>query len=1147
MRKRYLTAVIALVLTFVLLFNITACNGKDGDTAGTCTPHTYADWIVDTPASCINPGKQHHVCSQCGHREDDDINALGHSFVNGVCLRCNTVESEEGLAKIPVNDVAKIRLTASQPIAGQALTPSTEVDAMIVNSYNASVEKSSDFGISSYKTDSLSVAFDSNVDGYSVMDTLTVDDEISVEQAYYIQDGELALGEIYADYYEVEIDYTDDGKVSGLYYYDTYYIYKYDGAGRLTEIYKDGELYKKLTYNANGNIITELTKTQKGDLSEIYRYTTGGALYSVGDTTIYEQYSENDGTVTANGRSYALSSDEVIVSGDRSATFIYEYEFNGTEYITSKTIDGHETTYAYVGDRLVSLCNDYGSIEYILDNELNYIGLKFEGEKYYFAVDPYGNVMAILDSDGDIKVSYEHDIWGNVLSVEGELSDSLGKVNEIVNLNGIYDFELGVYHLAEGIYIPAYGITLRKNTQTVNQVKSMYEWEQNGYFARSAVTSFACIHDKVVEVVVENLKEQGMDVVSNLYAVDQAGNSKRLVDIYTLDYSITPFSAMNLVDGNQIYEVIYKSQNSNRYFERAQDKLNEICKSWSVSYFAEYTPVAGTMDFSGQFIYKDKLISYQTETQVGGIVSYEILNNEKKNYDQSVNIFNYDTNRYVNYVNNTFDLEFLDGVTIIPGISRETYDKIDGFLSDQLQSVAGNICDQMLIYDDPDYYKSLEANQAKDYWSQMNLGPDATTSYLEIQADGSVQVKTMPVWETDGFMTKLLIGAGVILVTAVVATIAVSVPGLNCVVVSICVGAAKGAVAGALSGFAFGAVSGAAGELIGQLASGQTVDWEKIANAAAGAAADGFMSGAITGAIMGGIQGGLNPTYCFEAGTPVKTAAGTVAIENIAVGDQVLSYDYVTGQQSYKTVTETSVRQTNELVALTVGGEQIVTTPRHPFYVVNDDTYHGYTAAEYLSEGDCILTADGGYATITAIEREIFEEPISVYNFTVEDNHSYYVGENEVLAHNGGCETNVKSNVSNVTDKQASSIYDDLTENIDDLLTSREGHLLEHSKSSAWRSFDNGKLYKHDTKYLSDNISDIKDTIKSAISNHSATLESFDALQNKYTFNLYSVGKIGTETLANNGGLVFAENLKIVVKLDTRTGELILKTIFPFV
>lgn len=1004
MKKKHILTFIAIGLTFVMLFNFVGCGG--GKESQICPPHSYGEWVETLPATCTTQGSHYHICSVCGHREDEPIAALDHNYVNGVCLRCNNPDPKNPQPTTPISDVAKVRLAANQPIVGQALASAALIEADKIEGYNATIEKGNDFGISSYKTDSLSVEFATNADSFNVTDTVTVDDKIAVEQSYYVQDnGDLALGELYTDYYEVEIDYTDDGKVSGIYYYDTYYIYRYDANGRLTEVYKDGDLYKKLGYDSRGRIIFEQTKCAI-DYSKNYSYTETGALAKIEDDSVYEKYQIADNVVTLNGRTYTITDQAVSLGGNTEGTVTYQYEFNGTKYLTSKTINGRTTTYSYVGDRLVSLRSEAGDIEYILDSELNYIGLKYEGEKYYFAVDPFGNVMALIDCDGNIKVAYEHDIWGNIFSVTGEMSDSLGEANEIVNLNGIYDFGLGVYFLGDGIYIPSYGITVKTAPVAVVQVRSMYEWEQNGYFARSAVTSFASIHDKVVDVVVENLKEQGMDVVSNLYATDEAGSNRRLVDVYTLDYSITPFSAMNLVDGNQIYEVIYRPQNSKNYYERTQKKLSEICEHWTVSYFADYTPIAGTMDFNGQFIYLNKLISYRTEAQVGGIVSYEVLNNVKSNYDKSVNIFNYDTNQYVNYVNNTFDLNFLDGVTIIPGITRETYDAIDGFLADKLQSVAGNICDQMLIYDDPSYYSSLEANNAKDYWSQMNLGPDATTSYLEIQADGSVQVKTMPVWETDGFQTKLLIGLGVILVTAVVATIAISIPGLNCVVVSICVGAAKGAIAGALSGFAFGAVSGAAGELIGQLASGQSVDWEKIANAAAGAAADGFMSGAITGAIMGGIQGGLNPTYCFEAGTPVKTAAGTVAIENVAVGDQVLSYDYVTRQQTYKPVTATSVRQTNELIALTVGGEKIVTTPRHPFYVVNDDTYHGYTAAEYLSEGDCILTADGGYATITAVERETLEEPINVYNFTVEDNHSYYVGERELLVHNaGGCTT----------------------------------------------------------------------------------------------------------------------------------------------
>jgi hypothetical protein len=288
------------------------------------------------------------------------------------------------------------------------------------------------------------------------------------------------------------------------------------------------------------------------------------------------------------------------------------------------------------------------------------------------------------------------------------------------------------------------------------------------------------------------------------------------------------------------------------------------------------------------------------------------------------------------------------------------------------------------------------------------MNREDTTTYLEIQADGSISVETMPAWETDGFATKILIGAGVVLVTAVVATIAIMVPGANCVVVSVCVGAAKGAAIGAASGFAMGFVEPLVGITIEGVATGNW-DFSNYFNDALSAAADGFASGAITGAIMGDISGGLNPKYCFAAGTPIATANGAIAIENIEVGDTVWSYDYKTGEKSLKLVTATTVRETNRVITLEINGEKIVTTPEHPFYVINNDKYNGYVAAKYLSAGDCILTADGGYLPITSIEPETLDELITVYNFTVEDNHSYYVGDNEFLVHNANCNT-IKAN-----------------------------------------------------------------------------------------------------------------------------------------
>jgi len=72
---------------------------------------------------------------------------------------------------------------------------------------------------------------------------------------------------------------------------------------------------------------------------------------------------------------------------------------------------------------------------------------------------------------------------------------------------------------------------------------------------------------------------------------------------------------------------------------------------------------------------------------------------------------------------------------------------------------------------------------------------------------------------------------------------------------------------------------------------------------------------------------------CFVAGTMILTTTGLVAIENIKAGDKVIATNPETFEVAEKTVLETYVRETTELLHLTIGGEVIKTTFDHPFYV----------------------------------------------------------------------------------------------------------------------------------------------------------------------------------------------------------------------
>ncbi|MGN0473905.1 MAG: polymorphic toxin-type HINT domain-containing protein, partial [Acutalibacteraceae bacterium] len=147
------------------------------------------------------------------------------------------------------------------------------------------------------------------------------------------------------------------------------------------------------------------------------------------------------------------------------------------------------------------------------------------------------------------------------------------------------------------------------------------------------------------------------------------------------------------------------------------------------------------------------------------------------------------------------------------------------------------------------------------------------------------------------------------------------------------------------------------------------------------------------------------PTQCFVAGTQVLTPDGNVNIEEIQAGDIVIATDPETGETEEKEVVETYVNETEELIHITVDGEEIVTTPNHPFYVPEK----GWTYAVELKAGDQLQLVNGEYVTVEAVQHELLEEPIKVYNFQVEDFHTYYVGTDvSVLVHND-CNKTFKS------------------------------------------------------------------------------------------------------------------------------------------
>jgi RHS repeat-associated protein len=136
-------------------------------------------------------------------------------------------------------------------------------------------------------------------------------------------------------------------------------------------------------------------------------------------------------------------------------------------------------------------------------------------------------------------------------------------------------------------------------------------------------------------------------------------------------------------------------------------------------------------------------------------------------------------------------------------------------------------------------------------------------------------------------------------------------------------------------------------------------------------------------------------TQCFVAGTEIQTLNGTKNIEDIHVGDWVLSDDpYTVGEIEYKQVLNTFVKQTTNLVDIYIDGEKITTTEEHPFWVPDV----GWVAAKDLYAGSLLQTKTESWLDIDKVE--LHGGLTTVYNFEVAGFHTYFVSDLGLLVHN---------------------------------------------------------------------------------------------------------------------------------------------------
>ncbi len=167
---------------------------------------------------------------------------------------------------------------------------------------------------------------------------------------------------------------------------------------------------------------------------------------------------------------YGFQLEEGQTATSYQAYFPYDehtitYAHNDAGIRTSKTIDGVTTTYTLSGDMVIHETDGTYELSFTYDVDGTLISfyydsditIKGDGDEYFYITDIQGNIIQIVDENGDVVVKYIYDAWGNILDINDTSSKNIGTINPYTYRAYRYDKELDYYYLQSRYYNPQIG------------------------------------------------------------------------------------------------------------------------------------------------------------------------------------------------------------------------------------------------------------------------------------------------------------------------------------------------------------------------------------------------------------------------------------------------------------------------------------------------------------------------------------------------------------------------------------------------------------------------------------------------------------------------------------------------------------------
>ncbi len=349
--------------------------------------------------------------------------------------------------------------------------------------------------------------------------------------------------------------------------------YTYDTQGQLTSETKNG-VTVNITYDNYGNIRT------KGSHTYSYDHDNWKDLLTKYDAQS-PTYDAQGNPTTYLGHALTWSKSRQLDTYDNNT-----YTYNASGIRTSKTVCGEKHTYALDGVKIVRETWGSNTLSPLYDNEEGICGIAYNEVPYYFIKNLQGDVIAIVNRDGDTVARYSYDAWGKCSITLDNSGVGIATINPYRYRSYYYDNDTGLYYLQSRYYDPEIGTFINADEPSLLGIDgeiishNLFTYCNNNVVNCADLSGMFSLNDifKLIANILEKLKQRFLDYLDSLIV---SGNNS--IKISTTVISIFIDSAIALLVSwwlshtiKQLLKTLLNSlikQNSNMVTEIAQNTI----------------------------------------------------------------------------------------------------------------------------------------------------------------------------------------------------------------------------------------------------------------------------------------------------------------------------------------------------------------------------------------------------------------------------------------------------------------------------------------------------------------------------------------------------------------------------------------------